>query len=144
MVGRTLISRAPWVGRGLAIGDIDNDGLVDAVVSTNDGPAYVLRNETPGAGHWLTLKLIGHKSNRDAIGAEIKLKTSAGPQYITVSTTGSYLSAKDKRAHFGLGADTVAESIDILWPSGIRQTLKNVRADQILQVEEPSESKTTK
>jgi hypothetical protein len=133
-----------WVGRGLATGDIDNDGRVDVVVSTNDGPAYVLHNETPTANHWLTLKLRGHKSNRDGIGAEIKLTTSAGSQYVTVSTCGSYLSAKDKRAHFGLGADTTALSLDIRWPSGILQTLKNVTSDQILEIDEPSGSATPK
>jgi hypothetical protein len=129
-----------WVGRGLAIGDIDNDGRVDAVVTTNDGPAYILRNETVTRNHWLTLLLVGHRSNRDGIGAEIKLTSSAGSQYVTVSTAGSYLSSSDKRAHFGLGADTVAKSIQIHWPSGIIQTLENVRADQILTVDEPTQT----
>jgi enediyne biosynthesis protein E4 len=129
-----------WVGRGLAIGDIDNDGRVDAVVTTNDGPAYILRNETPTQNHWLTLKLVGHKSNRDAIGAEVKLTTSKGSQLETVTTAASYLSSSDKRVHFGLGSDTSAQSIEIRWPSGIVQTLKNVRADQILQVDEAEAS----
>jgi enediyne biosynthesis protein E4 len=127
-----------WVGRGLAIGDIDNDGRVDAVVTTNGGPAYVLHNETATANHWLTLSLIGHRSNRDGIGAEIKLTTSSGSQYVTVSTAGSYLSSSDKRAHFGLGADAIAKSIEIRWPSGAVQTLENVRADQMLTVNEPT------
>jgi hypothetical protein len=125
-----------WVGRGLAIGDIDNDGLVDAVVTTNDGPAYILRNETPTQNHWLTLKLVGHKSNRDGIGAEVKITTSKGSQFETVTTAGSYLSSSDKRVHFGLGADTAAQTVEIRWPSGIVQMLKNVRADQFLQVDE--------
>jgi enediyne biosynthesis protein E4 len=127
-----------WAGRGMAIGDIDNDGRIDAVVTTNGGPAYVLHNETATANHWLTLSLIGHRSNRDGIGAEIKLTTSAGSQYVTVSTAGSYLSSSDKRAHFGLGADAVAKSIEIRWPSGAVQTLENVRADQMLTVNEPT------
>ena len=126
-----------WAGRGMAVGDIDNDGRVDAVVTTNDGPAYVLHNETETANHWLTLLLIGHRSNRDGIGAEIKLTTAAGPQYATVSTAGSYLSSSDKRAHFGLGAATSVKSVQILWPSGIVQTLSDIRADQILTVDEP-------
>jgi len=126
-----------WASRGLAIGDIDNDGRVDAVVSTNDGPAHILHNETVSQNHWLTLQVIGHKSNRDAIGAEVKLSTSSGAQYATVSTASSYQSASDKRVHFGLGTELLAQSIEIRWPSGIRQTLKNVRADQILRVEEP-------
>jgi enediyne biosynthesis protein E4 len=127
-----------WVGRGLAIGDIDNDGRIDAVVTTNDGPAYILRNETPTQNHWLTLKLVGHKSNRDAIGAEVKLTTSQGTQLETVTTASSYLSSSDKRVHFGLGTRAVAEKIEIRWPSGILQTLQNVLADQILQVDEPA------
>jgi hypothetical protein len=86
----------------------------------------------------LTLKLVGHKSNRDAIGAEVKLVTPKGAQYATVSTAGSYLSASDKRMHFGLGSDTVAQQIEIRWPSGIVQKLEQVRGDQILQVDEPS------
>jgi hypothetical protein len=127
-----------WVGRGLAAGDIWNDGRVDVVVSTNDGLAHLLRNETATHNHWLTLKLVGHKSNRDGIGSEIKLTTSKGSQLITVSTAGSYLSSNDKRAHFGLGGDTVARTVTIRWPSGIVQTLRNVRGDRILEVEEPS------
>ena len=127
-----------WVGRGMAIGDIDNDGRLDAVVTTNDGPLYVLHNETASSNHWLLLKLVGHKSNRDAIGAEIKLVTQAGSQFQTVTTASSYLSSSDKRVHFGLGADASAQTIEIRWPSGIRQTLKNVAADQILQVDEPT------
>jgi enediyne biosynthesis protein E4 len=126
-----------WVGRGLAVGDIDNDGRVDAVFTTNGGPAYVLRNETNTDNQWLTLLLVGHKSNRDGIGAVIKLTTAAGSQWVTVTTGGSYLSASDKRAHFGLGTASVAQSIQIRWPSGIVQTLSNIRADQILTVNEP-------
>jgi hypothetical protein len=130
--------RQPWVGRGLAIGDIDNDGRVDAVVTTNDGRIHVLHNETITPNHWLTLKLVGHKSNRDAIGATVKLMSGQGAQFATVSTAGSYLSSSDKRIHFGLGKDVAAKSIDIQWPSGIRQTIRNARGDQILQIDEPS------
>jgi len=126
-----------WVGRGLAVGDIDNDGRIDAVFTTNGGPAYVLRNETKTDNHWLTLSLVGHKSNRDGIGAVIKLTTAAGSQWVTVTTGGSYLSASDKRAHFGLGTAPVAQSIEIRWPSGIVQKLSNIHADQILTVNEP-------
>jgi hypothetical protein len=90
------------------------------------------------SNHWLLLNLVGHKSNRDSIGAEIKLVTPAGSQFQTVTTAGSYLSSSDKRVHFGLGAATSAQMIEIRWPSGIRQTLKDVPADQIVRVEEPS------
>jgi hypothetical protein len=128
----------PWIARGMAIGDLDNDGRLDAVVTTNDGPVHVLRNETNNPNHWLMLKLVGHRSNRDAIGAEVAITTAAGSQYATVSTASSYLSASDKRVHFGLGKEVTAQKIDIRWPNGTRQTLKDVRADQILQVDEPA------
>ncbi len=128
-----------WVSRGLAIGDLRNDGREDVVVSTNDGPAHILLNETQTANHWLELALVGKKSNRDGVGAEIKLTAHGQSQWWTVSTCGSYLSASDKRAHFGLGSATMADAIEIRWPSGIRQKLTGVRADQILRVEEPSQ-----
>jgi hypothetical protein len=131
------VFQQPWVARGLAVGDIDNDGRVDAVVTTNDGALHILHNETTTSNHWLTLNLIGHKSNRDAIGAVVQMKTSAGLQMETVSTGGSYLSSSDKRVHFGLGADKRVASIEIHWPSGIVQTLHDVAADQIVQVDEP-------
>jgi hypothetical protein len=125
------------VSRGLAIGDINNDGRLDAVITTNDGPAYVLSNETPTDNHWLLLNLVGHKSNRDGIGAVVKLTAAAGSQYVTVSTASSYQSSSDKRVHFGMGKDDFA-TIEIRWPSGIVQTLKDVRANQILKIDEPA------
>ena len=128
----------PYVWRGLAIGDLDNDGRLDAVVTANDGPVRVLHNETANANHWILLKLTGHKSNRDAIGASVKISTAEGAQYATVTTAGSYLSSGDKRVHFGLGNASVVESIEIRWPSGIVQSLKNVAADRIVQIEEPT------
>ena len=134
------VFREAWVGRGMAIGDIDNDGRLDAVVTTNDGPLYVLHNATSTTNHWLILKLVGHKSNRDAIGAEVRVVTGRITQVATVTTASSYLSSSDKRVHFGMGTETVAETIEIRWPSGIRQTLKNVSTDQILQVDESSGS----
>jgi len=130
----------PWVSRGMAVGDLDNDGRIDAVATTNGGAAHILHNETTTQNHWLTLRLVGHRSNRDAIGAEIKLTTSKGPQYVTVSTAGGYLSSNDKRAHFGLGTDTTAKEIEIHWPSGVVQKLGETKADKILQVDEPVQS----
>lgn len=132
------IFQQAWVGRGLAIGDLDNDGRLDVVVTTNDGPLYILRNETPSKNHWLTLQLTGHKSNRDAIGAEIKLTTAKASQFAIVTTGGSYLSASDKRVHFGVGSEPEVLSIEIRWPSGITQKLNNVRADQFLRIDEPN------
>lgn len=128
---------ANWAARGLAIGDFSNRGKLDVVITTNNGPAYFLRNETATTNHWLTLKLIGSKSNRDGIGASVKLATSAGIQYSTVTTAGSYCSSSDIRPHFGLGPDTQVSDIEIRWPSGNVQHLKNIAADQILLVKEP-------
>jgi hypothetical protein len=127
-----------WASRGMAIGDIDNDGKTDVIVTENNGPAWILHNETATHNHWITLKLVGVKSNRDGIGAQIKLTTAAGNQYITVTTASSYQSSSDKRAHFGLGSATEVSEIEIHWPSGIRQVLKNLKADQILTVTEAS------
>lgn len=126
----------PWVGRGLAIGDINNDGLLDAVVTTNDGPVHILMNKTVNQNHWLTLELVGHMSNRDAIGSEVKLVTGSGPQFATVSTASSYLSSSDKRVHFGLGAEIQAQSIEIKWPSGIVQRMEHVRGNRIVKINE--------
>jgi hypothetical protein len=131
------VFRQAWAGRGLAIGDINNDGRVDAVVSTSEGPAHVLLNQTPTSNHWLILKMTGHRSNRDAIGAEVKVVTARGMQMATVTTAGSYLSSSDKRVHFGLGPETSAQKVEIRWPSGTLQTLRDVKADQILEVDEP-------
>ena len=126
-----------WAGRGLAIGDINNDGLVDAVITTNGGEAHLIQNETTAGNHWLLLRLVGHKSNRDGIGALVSVTTSSGrAQYATVTTAGSYLSSSDKRVHFGLGQDSVVKHVDIRWPSGLKQRMEDVKADQVLTVEE--------
>jgi hypothetical protein len=125
-----------WAGRGLATGDLNNDGRVDAVVATNDGAAHVLRNETKNGNHWIILKLTGHRSNRDGIGAVVHVVTAKGGQWGTVTTASSYLSSSDRRLHFGLGKESVIESLEIRWPSGVVQKLENVKADQVLGVEE--------
>jgi len=131
-----------WVGRGMAVGDINNDGLLDAVVTENGGPAHILINRTKTSNHWLGLKLVGHKSNRDAIGTVVKLITNSGSQWATVTTSGSYLSSSDKRLNFGLGTEAIARSIEIRWPSGIVQILKDVKGDRYLTIDEPAGSST--
>ena len=125
-----------WVGRGMATGDIDNDGRIDAVVSENGGPAHIIMNQTKTKNHWLGLNLVGHKSNRDAIGAVVKVTTAGGSRWGTVTTCSSYLSSSDKRLHFGLGDEATVRSIEVHWPSGIVQTLKDVKGDQYLTIDE--------
>ncbi|MGH9660276.1 MAG: CRTAC1 family protein [Bryobacteraceae bacterium] len=119
--------------RGAAFGDLDNDGQVDVAVNVNNGRAVVLRNRATGENHWLTLETVGRRSNRDGIGAQVRV---AG-QHAIVSTAGSYLSSNDKRVHFGLGKSRRVDLVEIIWPSGVSQKIEGVDVDQILRVEEP-------
>lgn len=129
--------QTPLAARGVAFGDLDDDGFIDVVVNCNNRPAVLLRNQG-GAGNWLMLKLEGSLSNRDAIGARVRVTGLSGlVQQAMVTTGGSYLSASDKRLHFGLGADAHANEVEITWPGGKRQKLGTVRAGQILSVREP-------
>jgi hypothetical protein len=122
--------------RGVAFGDLNNDGFVDVASNCNEEPAVLLRN-TGNANHWLIVDTIGTKSNRDGIGAQIRIVTEDGKQqYNIVSTASSYLSASDKRAYFGLGDSTAAKLIEIHWPSGLVQSFSKVRANQIFTVRE--------
>jgi hypothetical protein len=131
------IFQEQWVGRGLAVGDIDNDGRLDAVITENGGPAHVLMNRTKTENHWIGFRLVGHKSNRDGIGAVIRIETSRGSQWYTVTTTSSYMSSSDVRAHFGTGVDTEVKIVEIRWPSGITQVLQNVKGDRCMEIDEP-------
>jgi hypothetical protein len=131
--------RRPIVGRGLAVGDFDNDGQVDALEGDLEGAPVLLHNDGARVrGNWLSLRLVGTKSNRMAIGARIELVAGGGRQVRELRTDGSYLSAHDPRVHFGLGAATKIDEIRIRWPSGARQRLRDVAPNQFLRVTEAS------
>jgi hypothetical protein len=123
--------------RGCAFGDLDNDGRIDLAVSVLNRPAEIFRNVSEGGAHWLLVKTVGTVSNRDGIGAKIRVESASGVQYNHVSTSVGYASSSDRRVHFGLGKDTLVKSLTIWWPSGIRQELHEVKSDQILTVVEP-------
>jgi len=130
----------PLVGRGLAVGDFDNDGRVDALVVDSEGAPLLLRNQSAPVGHWLSLKLVGTKSNRDGIGALVTVTTSTPAGSLTQTrlchTDGSYLSASDVRVHVGLGRAAAAQTVSIKWPSGQRDTFHHVRANHFLVAHE--------
>src|SRR6185312_885621 len=118
-------------GRGAAFGDLNNDGSIDVVMTVLGGRPIVFRNRG-GSGHWLTISLHGVRSNRDGLGA--RLRVNGQTQYATQA--GSYLSSSDKRVHFGLGNAKTA-NVEVLWPSGIHQTLNGVHVDQFVDLREP-------
>jgi enediyne biosynthesis protein E4 len=135
--------RVPRASRGAAFGDLDNDGFPDVAVSCLNGPAVILRNSGGNGNHWLLVNTVGTASNRDGIGARIRVVGESGfEQHGIVTTAGSYQSANDKRVHFGLGQDKRAKTVEILWPSGIEQKIEDVPADRILTVMEPQRSAT--
>jgi enediyne biosynthesis protein E4 len=127
----------PRAARGAAFGDLDNDGVLDMVVSSQQDHAVVFRGRTASRNHWLLLKLVGTTSNRDGIGARVRLLAGGRQQFRTVSTAGSYLSSNDLRPHFGLGTAAIADILEVEWPSGKRQTIKEVAANQLLTLREP-------
>jgi enediyne biosynthesis protein E4 len=124
--------------RGVAFGDLDNDGRIDAVVSVLGGAAKLLHNVSTGAQHWVLLNLVGTKSNRMAIGAQVHLVAEDGSsQWNEVTTAVGYASSSDSRVHFGLGSNPKIKQLEIQWPSGIKQTLRAVSVDKILTIKEP-------
>lgn len=133
--------RKSLAGRGAAFGDTNNDGRID-IVGTNLGQkAYLLRNESGQANGWIRLETTGRQSNRDGIGCRVYV-TTAGKitQLYTINTAVGYLSASDRRLTVGLGAERVAESIKLLWPSGATQTFRNVASGTVIRANEPTRS----
>ena len=126
------------MGRGVAAGDLDNDGRVDLVVVHRDAPAAVLRNVTPG-GHWLAVRLRGTRSGTTAVGARVTCG-AGGRTLVRWLTSGtSYLSSNDPRLWFGLGPAAVVERLEVRWPSGRKQEWNDLPADRILSIREGDE-----
>jgi tetratricopeptide (TPR) repeat protein len=125
------------VSRGLAVGDLDDDGRLDVVINDLDGAPQVLRNEIAERGHWLLVRLVGKGKNTNAIGAVVTVTSGGVSQARLVQSGTSYISQDDMRRHFGLGTRTLAESVEVRWPDGTATTLSNVKADQVLEIRQP-------
>jgi hypothetical protein len=126
--------------RGAAYGDLNNDGRIDVVVTNQNSRPEIFLNRSPGSNHWLLVKLVGNRSNRDGLGARLKATIAGGAPLYNHATTSTGLSASsDPRVHFGLGAATRLEKLEIWWPSGIYQILSDVKADRILKVQEAAQ-----
>jgi len=130
-------AQPPSRHRGSAFGDLNADGKLDVVVNALNAPAEIWMNDSSGANHWIEFKLQGTKSNRDGIGARIKVVTKSGTQYNHMTTSCGYASSSAGPVHFGLGSNTSVELVEIHWPSGIVQQMKDVAGDRIVAVKEP-------
>jgi hypothetical protein len=129
--------QVPGAWRGMAVADFDNDGGLEVAVSRLNDTAFLFRRKGGLLNHWLLLDLRGTKSNRDGIGARIQITLPSGMRQTQhVTTANGIYSASDKRVHFGLGSETLVKTLEINWPSGIRQRMENVKADQVLQIRE--------
>ena len=128
--------QATRVGRGLAVADFDNDGFLDVAITSVGRRAVLLRNRAVAKGHWLQIHAEGVKSNRFGLGATVRIQTPGMLQVREINNAASYLSASDTRLHVGLGAAKTVSQIEILWPSGVKQVLKDVAANQALRVKE--------
>ena len=132
LAGPTIL--AARASRGLAVGDLFNDGKIDVVVENLDGSPEVLRNPGLPGRHWVSFELAGTKSNRLAIGARLKIIAGGMTQTDEIHSGGSYLSQNDLRVHFGLGSASKIDSLEIRWPSGAMEVLKNLEADKFYAV----------
>jgi hypothetical protein len=126
----------PYLGRGVAFADFNNDGFVDLIVSNNGDPPLLLHNSGGNGNHFVNFKLVGVKSNRDAMGARVRVTAGGISQIREIAGGGSYLSQSDLRANFGLGKATQADTMEVSWPSGLKQSFHNVGADQFYLIEE--------
>ena len=126
----------PLVARGAAYGDYDGDGDLDILITTNGGPAYLFRNDGGNANNWIAIRTRGVKSNRDGIGAVVRLESASGRQWNMVRSGSSYASQSDLALTFGLGPDKVATSVEVEWPSGTKDKVANVAAGQLVTLEE--------
>src|SRR5580765_4246169 len=131
-------AQPPSRHRGSAVGDLNGDGKLDVVVNALNAPAEIWMNQSPGTNHWIEFKLQGTKSNRDGISARIKVVTKSGAQYNHMTTSCGYASSSAGPVHFGLGSNATADSVEIHWPSGIVQQIKDVAGDQMMLVKEPT------
>ncbi len=125
------------VSRGLAVGDLDNDGRIDVVINDLDGSPQVLHNERTPLGNWLRVKLAGRTPNRNAIGAVITVRTGTVTQRRLVQSGTSYISQDDMRQHFGLGPATAVDLVDVRWPDGTVSTREHVKANQQIDIVQP-------
>jgi enediyne biosynthesis protein E4 len=124
------------VARGAASGDFDRDGDLDLLITNNDGPARLLRNDGGNRNHWLTIRTQGVKANKDGIGAVVRVETADGVSVQTVHSGSSYCSQSDLALSFGLGKNTAARSVQIDWPSGTKDRIANVAGDRIVTIQE--------
>ena len=124
------------MARGAAHADIDNDGAPDILLTTNGGPAYLFHNVGGSRNNAIRIKTVGTRSNRDGIGAEVHVHSAAGENWQTVHSGSSYCSQSELTLTFGLGQQTEASSVEIFWPSGQHDTIKNLKADNTYTIEE--------
>jgi hypothetical protein len=125
-----------WAARGAAVGDYDNDGHLDIAVAIVNGAPVLLNNRGEDRNHWISIKLVGTKSNRDAVGARLTVMAAGRSQTEEVRSGGSYLSQSDLRAHIGLGSLTSVDQVEIAWPAGGRERIGPVSADSFITIKE--------